>query len=78
MLTCGFDEEQSVHARFDNACSQGVSLPENWKTAIQCVGLHDKAKVAVKRMKEDLFVHGHSRVRVHGPSEARELARAGA
>ena len=55
IVACGFDEEQTVHVRFDHACSQGVPLPGNWKTAIQCVGLPDKAKVAAKKVREDMF-----------------------
>ena len=56
ILACGFDEERPVLVRFDHACSQGVPLPGNWKIAMQCVGLPDKAKVAAKQVKEAMFL----------------------
>ena len=52
----GFGAEQAVQVRHDNAASQGVPLPENWKVAVQCVGFPQIAIRAAEKLQADVVV----------------------
>ena len=53
----GFDAKETIQVRFDNAVSQGVPLPQTWKTAIRCAKqLASKACASASKARDDIFV----------------------
>ena len=53
----GFDAKETIQVRFDNAVSQGVPLPQTWKTAIRCAKqLPGKALASASKARDDIVV----------------------
>ena len=53
----GFDAQETIQVRFDNAVSQGVPLPQTWKTAIRCAKqLASKACASASKARDEIFV----------------------